>query len=169
MTDLMLNSITLSQQGYMNLQVSGSYETSNSAKIKRSSLFTSLRVAAVLGGVDTSEVQLWTDDLSFAGLRATVDWRLVISQRTVHLTVTPVPGGDAVLFVLTLTLVLPGLTVPTSRLYQHLQDVLDLLAGAGLVSGPALVVTGVGLDHGRDDQGGAPEATDLFKPVKNKC
>ena len=82
---------------------------------------------------------------------------------------TSVPGGDAVLFVLPLTLILPRLTIPTSRLYQHLQDVLDLLAGAGLVSGPALVVTGVGLDHGRDDQGGAPEATDLFKPVKNKC
>ena len=78
------------------------------------------------------------------------------------------PGGDAVLFVLTLTLILPGLTVPTSRLYQHLQDVLDLLAGAGLVPGPALVVSSVRLNHGGDNESGAPEATDLFKPVKNK-
>lgn len=77
---------------------------------------------------------------------------------------TSVPGGDAVLFVLPLTLILPRLTIPTSRLYQHLQDVLDLLAGAGLVAGPALVVPGVGLDHWGDYQGGAPVTSDLFKP-----
>ena len=82
---------------------------------------------------------------------------------------TSVPGGDAVLFVLPLTLILPRLTIPTSRLYQHLQDVLDLLAGAGLVPGPALVVPSVGLYHGRDDQSGAGEAAVLLKPVGNTC
>ena len=53
---------------------------------------TSLRVTAVLSGVDTPEVKLRADDLPLARLRPTEDWRLVISCWAVHPAVTAVPN-----------------------------------------------------------------------------
>ena len=101
---------------------------------------------------------------------------ILLSQRyltTSHLTVRPPgargggsPGGDTVLLLLvsSLALVLAGLAVTTPGLYQHLQDVLHLLPGAGSLAGPALVVPRVGLYHGGDDQSGAPLSSDLLEP-----
>ena len=76
------------------------------------------------------------------------------------------PGGDTILLlgVSTLALVLARLTVAPPGFYQDLQDILHLLPSTGSLAGPALVVPGVRLYHGRDDQGGAPLASDLLEP-----
>ena len=76
------------------------------------------------------------------------------------------PGGDTILLlgVSTLALVLARLTVAPPGFYQDLQDILHLLAGAGSLAGPALVVARVGLYHRGDDQGGAPLPSDLLEP-----
>ena len=145
-------------------------------------MLTSLRVTAVLSGVDTPEVKLRADDLPLARLRPAEHGRLVVTSGAVHPAVTAVPehhsqrcvgvgllspGGDTILllFVPALALVLARLTVPTPGLYQHLQDIFHLLPGAtGSLAGPALVVARVGLYHGGNNQGGAPLPSDLLEP-----
>ena len=65
------------------------------------------------------------------------------------------PGGDTILLSLvsTLALILAWLTVPPPGFYQDLQDIFHLLARAGSLTGPALVVPRVRLDDGGDDEG----------------
>ena len=108
----MLNTMTLSQQAYMNLQVSGSGIKDHVKKVPTESFLpTSLRVAAVLSEVDTYEVQLRTDNLPIAWIWSTQHRRHVITLGTVHLAVTAVPSGITVKLVLPLALVLSRLTV----------------------------------------------------------
>merc|ERR1719234_1830901 len=72
--------------------------------------------------------------------------------------VTPVPCGDAIL-IFPLALILSWLTSSPPWLYQHLQDLLDLIrpvlaGGSSLVPGPALIVPSICLYDRGDNQGG---------------
>ena len=138
-------------------------EESLAAGVGELAVWIGCRVTAVLLRFDATVVQFRTDDLPLARVEAAKHGRFVVTLGTILFSVAAIPRGDAN-FLPSVALVVTRLASATARLYQHLQICLHRPLAPVLLC-PTLVVAGVRLDDGVDDEGAGAAGTLLGEAV----